>query len=359
MHEVAILRILDANANRAREALRVLEDIARFALEDSSLATRTKTMRHALGESLAILANVSMAAARDVAGDVGTAITGKLESKREGVRGIALAAGKRLTECLRSIEECLKALGEVRSASLVEHMRYEAYTIDAAFALRLGTSERRQWKLCLLLTQSLCVRPWREVLDGALAAGVDCIQLREKGLGASDLLKRACEVRERAQAVGASTIVNDDVGVALASGADGVHLGQEDLPVHAVRRCAPPSFIIGASTHSVLEAREAVDAGADYCGVGAMFSTSQKPLLAPAGEAYLQAFLAHFPDIAHLAIGGIDAPRAIELAKLGCRGFAVSSAICSADDPTRVAREILSALDPSRRLAAPEGSPSC
>ncbi|MSR41274.1 MAG: thiamine phosphate synthase [Phycisphaerales bacterium] len=340
----AILRILDANANRAREALRVLEDIARFAFDDAQLAERTKSMRHALGGALAPIANTLLAAARDVEGDVGTSIKGALESSRDGLRGVALAAGKRLTESVRSLEESMKALGESASASMFERLRYDAYILDAAFALRFGGGVKRQWSVCLLLTEALCRTSWSEVLDGALAAGVDCIQVREKTMHASALLARVCAVRERALAVGASTIVNDDLGVALASGADGVHLGCDDLPVRSARKCVPASFIIGASTHSLEEARRAIESGADYCGVGAMFATAQKPELAPTGEAYLQAYLAHFTSVPHLAIGGIDAPRAAQLSALGCRGVAVSSALCRAEDPLHAARELLSAM---------------
>ena len=342
--ESSILRIIDANANRAREALRVLEDIARFSFNDERLAARTKDMRHALGEALSIFPNAMLAAARDVEGDVGTALQGSLESSRAGVAGVSLAAGKRLTESLRSIEESMKALSESASAKQLEALRYAAYAIDAAFALRSGASSKPQWTLCLLLTENLCATPWSDVLDAALAAGVDCIQVREKDFSTRALLHRVCEVRERAHAHGAATIVNDDLGVAIVSRADGVHFGRDDLPVRDARRCVPPEFIIGASTHSLDEAADAIDQGADYCGVGAMFSTAQKPMLVPAGEAYFNAYLARFSSVPYLAIGGIDASRAQKLAALGCRGVAVSSAICGAADPAKVAREILAAM---------------
>ncbi len=357
-HDPALLRILDANANRAREALRVLEDIARFALQDLTLAQRTKSLRHALGGAMSVVTNAALSAARDVEADVGTSIQGALESSRDGARGMALAAGKRLTESLRSLEECMKALAESQSASMLEHMRYDAYSVDAAFALRLVSSEKRQWRVCLLLTQSLCARPWQEVLDGALRAGVDCIQVREKTMTSRELLARVCAVRERAQAAGATTIVNDDLSVALASGADGVHLGGDDLPVRAARRCTPSAFIIGATTHSLQEAREAIEDGADYCGVGALFSTAQKPALEPAGTPYLQAFLAHFPNASHLAIGGINVLRAAQLVALGCRGVAVSSAICAAEDPAAAARELVAALRGASQPCVTEGAPS-
>jgi thiamine-phosphate pyrophosphorylase len=139
--------------------------------------------------------------------------------------------------------------------------------------------------------------------------------------------------------------VNDRLDVALAAEADGVHLGTEDLPIREARRLAGGVLRIGASTHSLAEARAAIEAGADHCGVGAMYETGLKPGLAPSGEAYLRAFVAEFPRIPHLAIGGIAPGRVAALAHAGCRGVAVSSAICGAEDPAAVARAIVAELD--------------
>jgi len=143
---------------------------------------------------------------------------------------------------------------------------------------------------------------------------------------------------------GVAVIVNDRLDVALAAGADGVHLGTDDLPVRAARRIAGSGLRIGASTHSLAEARAAVDAGADHCGVGAMYASGLKPGLAPSGEAYLREFVAEFPQIPHLAIGGIAPGRVTALVRAGCRGVAVSSAICGAGDPAAVARAMVAEL---------------
>jgi len=178
----------------------------------------------------------------------------------------------------------------------------------------------------------------------AISGGVDAVQVREKSLGGRELVARARAARAISAPRGVATIVNDRLDVALAADADGVHLGTDDLPLRDARRIAGDAFFIGASTHSLEEARAAIDAGADHCGVGAMYASSLKPALAPSGEAYLRAFLLEFPHFPHLAIGGVAPGRVAALARAGCRGVAASSAICGAEDPESVARAIVAEL---------------
>lgn len=204
-----------------------------------------------------------------------------------------------------------------------------------------------QWRLCLLLTRGQCALPWESVLERAIAGGVDAVQVREKSLDDRELLAHARAVRAICASRGVATIVNDRVDIALASGADGVHLGTNDLSLRDARRIGGSALLYGGSTHSLDEARAAIEAGADLCGVGAMYESALKPGLAPSGEAYLRAFLREFPRFPHLAIGGIAPGRVAALARAGCRGVAVSSAICGADDPEAVARAIVAELGES------------
>jgi thiamine-phosphate diphosphorylase len=159
-----------------------------------------------------------------------------------------------------------------------------------------------------------------------------------------EIVRHVRDVLEIARPRGVSVIVNDRVDVALAAGADGVHVGQTDLSVHDVRRVAGRSLIVGVSTHDLNEARRAVEDGADYCGVGAMFHTSTKQRQ-PSGIAYLRAFIERYPSMPHLAIGGIDSANIAQLVDAGARGVAVSSAICGADDPGAATHAITSAFD--------------
>jgi thiamine-phosphate pyrophosphorylase len=129
-------------------------------------------------------------------------------------------------------------------------------------------------------------------------------------------------------------------------------VGRGDLPPDEVRRLSGDRLLVGASTHSLDEARAAVAAGAHVCGVGAMFASPTKPDVAPSGPAYLRAYLAAFPHVPHLAIGGIDAARAAELAALGCRGVAIGAAACAARDPAAAVHAIRAALDRPASVAA-------
>jgi thiamine-phosphate pyrophosphorylase len=206
--------------------------------------------------------------------------------------------------------------------------------------------------VCVLLTEAACARPWADTLRAVIAGGADCIQVREKSLADRHLLARIRAAIEIARPAGAAVIVNDRVDLALAAGADGVHVGRGDLPPDEVRRLSGDRLLVGASTHSLDEARAAIAASAHVCGVGAMFASPTKPDVAPSGPAYLRAYLAAFPHVPHLAIGGIDAARAAELAALGCRGVAIAAAACAARDPAAAVHAIRAALDRPASVAA-------
>lgn len=356
-------RALDANANRAREGLRVLEDLARFVLAREDLCTRAKAARHGIAEGLASAGvdGLSLLSSRDAGGDPGTGVKASGEGRREGLSGVALAAGKRAGEALRVIEEFVKTLpaGRDEAWRRLEAARYAVYDLERDIVLALGTGRGVQWRLCVLLTESLCRRPWLEVAREAIRGGADCLQLREKTLEGGALLERARALVGLAREVGppgggsgvgtgpgrAAVIINDRPDIALLSGADGVHLGQGDLPIREARALVGSRLLIGASTHDLGEARAAVEAGADYCGVGAMFPTGTKPR-ETSGAAYLRAYLAEpaLARVPHLAIGGVTPERAGTLAGAGCRGVAMSAAVCGSEDPAGVCREVVAAL---------------
>ncbi|MDX2115836.1 MAG: thiamine phosphate synthase [Planctomycetota bacterium] len=355
-------RIIDANANRAREALRVLEDAARFLLGSRALSETLKTIRHELATTLARMPGgegVGLAH-RDTPRDVGTDISVATEYRRAGVRDVVLAAGKRLTEALRSIEEYAKALPELSSARgdslspedfarAVEQMRYRAYSVERRLLLALGTGRGGQWRLCLLVTESLCAAAGHGWLDVAIAAvqnGADCVQLRERGLADRELASRAARLVETVKPLGASVVVNDRADIAVATGADGVHLGQTDLPVHQARKITGFELLVGVSTGNLREAEHALRDGADYCGVGPMFASTTKSKNVIAGPMYLMEYLRHDPPMPpHLAIGGITPENVVEVVAAGARGVAVSGAICGAGNPGAAARAIREVVD--------------
>lgn len=339
----AVLRIIDANANRAREALRVMEESARFLLDDDELCAALKQLRHDLAAALAALPGLE--ASRDTPGDVGTRVSTAREEMRDGAGAVAIAAGKRLSEALRSIEEYSKVLGDTGRAlpGLVEQMRYHGYELEQRLVAALATGRARQWRLCVLISESLCRDgDWQAVARGAIEGGADCLQLREKSLDARPLLDRARALVALARPRGVSVIVNDRLDVALAAGADGVHLGQGDLPVAEARKIVGRQLLIGVSTSCLDEARRAKRDGADYCGVGPMFNTTTKHKDVIVGPAYLREYLA-WGGLPHLAIGGIGVDNIDALVEAGAKGVAVSSAVCAAADAAKAARQLATA----------------
>ena len=334
-----VQRILDANFNRAREALRVMEEAARFLLDDPALTQELKQLRHDLATALRGVPG--LVEHRDTPGDVGVNATTDTEAQRGSTADVVVAAAKRLGEALRTMEEYAKTLPQADTvATTVETLRYRGYDLEQRLIRAMGSGQRRQWRLCLLLTESLCRRPWREVLEAAIAGGADCVQVREKDEPAAALLERVREVVAITRPRGVSVIVNDRPDIALLAQADGVHLGQTDLPCRETRRLAGRQLLIGVSTSCIDEARQALADGADYCGVGPMFPTTTKHKDIIVGPAYLREFTA-WGKLPHLAIGGVTPDNVTELAQAGAGGVAVSAAICAADDPQAVARRLI------------------
>ncbi|MEM1213418.1 MAG: thiamine phosphate synthase [Planctomycetota bacterium] len=344
----SIDRVLDASANRAREALRVMEDAARFLLDHAELSASLKGLRHDLTAALRGLP--ALGADRDAAGDVGTAIATDGESKRTCATEVVEAASGRLSEALRSLEEYSKLLPEGAEQSAgFEKLRYRGYDLAMALHRALGADRPRQWRVCLLLTRGYC-EPlgWERVLDEALDAGVEAVQVREKALPTGELLRQSEAVMERVKAKHGrvAVVINDRPDVALLVGADGVHVGQGDMPAGDVRRLVGRQLVVGVSTSRLEEAESAHRAGADNLGVGPMFLSQTKVKDTLAGPAYLRDVvrserLARMP---HLAIGGITPENVGVLVDVGVRGIAVSSCVCRSSTPGKVMERLVRAL---------------
>lgn len=175
-------------------------------------------------------------------------------------------------------------------------------------------------------------RPPAEVAEALLDAGVRILQYREKKLKAGKMLEECRLLRRLAGEAGACFIVNDHIDIAMLVEADGVHIGQEDLPLPEVRRLVGPKMIIGLSTHTPDQARAAVAAGADYIGVGPIFATQTKEdVVDPVGFAYLDWVTANI-DVPFVAIGGIKAHNVGEVVRHGGRCCALVSELVGAPD---------------------------
>ena len=202
---------------------------------------------------------------------------------------------------------------------------------------RLAAFERAD--LYVVITEALCGgRSALEVLAKALAAGVKLVQLREKDLEGAALYRRAQEFRQLTAEAGTLFLVNDRLDIALAAEADGVHLGQDDLPVSAARRIAP-ELIIGASTHSLEEALAAQEAGASYVNIGPIFPTRTKSIPTPLGLEALERIAPRL-RIHWTTMGGINIANIGLLVARGAKHPAVMTAVTAAPDPTAAALEL-------------------
>ena len=176
-------------------------------------------------------------------------------------------------------------------------------------------------------------------VEAALKGGATCVQLREKELDEAAFLQEAKELCALCRRYGVPFIVNDNVDVAQACGADGVHVGQEDMKAGEVRRRVGEDMILGVSVHTVEEARRAVRDGADYLGLGAVFPTSTKTDVEQMSNETLRA-ICDAVDVPIVAIGGINRGNILKLAGSGVDGVALVSAIFSAEDIERTCREL-------------------
>jgi len=337
-------RILDANFNRAREALRVVENYARFCLDSSHLTARLKDIRHRLRQAVELLDAGLLLESRDTDLDVGTSISVPEEFQRTTTEDVVTSNLKRLQESLRTLEEFSKPISP-EAASIIEQIRYESYTLEKVMLLAQARRPKlEQALLYVIVTESIGKgRPAPQIARDAVAGGADIIQLREKDRSGRDLLQLASEVCEVTHEGGALFIVNDRPDIALLSHADGVHLGQEDIPLRQVRRLVGDEMIIGISTRNKEQAIAAERNGADYIGVGPVYETATKPGRRPAGLDHVR-FVSKNIQIPHFAIGGLHIENIGAVLDAGARAICVCSEIIAADDVEAAARSFKEVL---------------
>lgn len=330
-HDPATLRILDANLNRAREGLRVMEEYARFVLEDQGMAGACKTLRHELIAAIPPHVRDRLVPARDTHGDVGTVLTNQAEEHRTDARHVATASAKRLAEALRVIEEYSKTIDAGWSAS-VKQLRYRGYELERLSTPSASARARMAAaRLYVLITESACRGDWFGVAERAIRGGADAIQLREKELCDRELLDRARRLAELCRKSGTIFIVNDRPDIAALCHADGVHLGQDDLTVSDARRLLPPGAIVGVSTHDERQLVEAAEQAPDYIAVGPMFASTTKPQDIVPGPALL-AHASTLTSTRLVAIGGITAQNVHSVLEAGSCTICVCSAVVAAAD---------------------------
>ena len=200
------------------------------------------------------------------------------------------------------------------------------------------------FSLCLVTDRSVVTGTLEEAVEDCLAAGLRAVQLREKDLDPRDLLSLALKVRESTSRHGARLFVNDRADVALAVGADGVHRTGASLPISSLRAIAPPGFLIGASVHSVADARAAEPEGADFLFFGPIYDTPSKRRYGPPQGLALLERVASAVRLPVFAIGGVTPARVAELRRAGAAGVAAIGAVLGSERPGDVVKAFLDAL---------------
>ncbi|MGF1976119.1 MAG: thiamine phosphate synthase [Nostoc sp. CmiSLP01] len=331
-----VYRILDANLDRAREGLRIIEEWCRFGLNNAQLALECKRLR----QEVAKWHTPELRAARDTPGDPGTELTHPQEEERASIKSVLQANFCRIEEALRVLEEYGK-LYHQSMAKACKQMRYQVYTLES----NLMGYQRHQllWRSRLYLVTS----PGENLLsavEAALKGGLTLVQYREKTADDSLRLEQARKLRQLCHIYGALFIVNDRVDLALAVDADGVHLGQKDMSISVARQLLGSQRIIGLSTTNPEEMQRAIAEGVDYIGVGPVYETPTKVGKAATGLEYVS-HAAKNCSIPWFAIGGIDANNINDVIDAGAERVAVVRSLMQAEQPTLVTQYLLSQLN--------------
>ena len=342
----SVLRILDAAINRSSEGMRVVESFARMVLGDTFLSRQLKQLRHDLVQSCQCIDTISRIQARDSEGDVGRNVQTESEYQRENFESLIRSNMTRVQQATRTIEEYSKSSWP-SVAKEVEQIRYRAYTLEKAI---LGTAFNQSrfegahlYVLVDACGESTGFARLKKLVASLVEAGVDLIQLRDKSLSDRELIAAGKLIGSLTRDSKTQWIMNDRADLCAAAGADGVHLGQDDLSVHEARMLLSSNQFIGVSTHSIVQARQAVIDGADYIGVGPVFESQTKSFDSHVGVGLVSSVIAEV-SLPAFAIGGIDASNVADVVKSGCHRIAVSSAVCKANDPATAAKALLENL---------------
>lgn len=362
--ERAVYRIIDANFNRGREAARVVEEFCRFYLNSAALTERAKRLRHELSAAINKLDAVQLLGGRDTLTDVGapnqrSGIGGQGSGKessstltpdpwtlsptyeRTDLKSVFTAACKRLTEALRTLTEVTQSHNR-DVAQTMERLRFDAYALEKDIVLYSEPAEKFKRVKLYVVISSIFPADVICLTYRCVSGSADCIQLRAKDINDDSLFAMAAEFVQICKSAGVLSIINDRVDVAVAAGADGVHLGQNDLPVEQAKRLAVSPLIIGKSTHSLDQLRSACAACPTYVSLGPVFATVTKPQALPVGLDYVKAAAEQLENtgISSVAIGGITQDNVEKVLEAGAKAIAVCSAVTEAGNPAEVCLEL-------------------
>jgi thiamine-phosphate pyrophosphorylase len=328
----AIARIMDANANRAAEGVRVIEEIVRFWIGDAALTARLKDLRHEI-RSAAAAAAAGAVAHRDAAADVGAASATASELSRGSIGIVARANFSRAEEALRVLEEFGKLL-DADASRRFKHLRFALYSIERIFFLEggaaAGAMPERPFLYPILDRALVAAADVAAAAEALVAGGAGIVQYRAKGVPRDEMRRDLVSVIAAARPAAVPVIVNDDVELAVETGADGAHVGAADVSPEEARAMLGPGAILGVTANDVEGIAKAPAGAASYVAVGPVFASEIKPEVPAVGlDAVRRArSLAKTPLV---AIGGITPANAASVIAAGADGIAVVSAVLAGD----------------------------
>ncbi|WP_269611145.1 thiamine phosphate synthase [Prochlorococcus marinus] len=334
-----IAQLIDANLDRAREGLRVMEDWCRFGLKRSDFSIQIKDWRQQLGGHHHIIYRK----ARLTSNDPAMGISHPLQKVRSTPEAVFIANSSRVQEALRVIEEFTR-ITDPKLCEVATKIRYETYEIEIkVLSTTEGIQKRETLKDCSIYLITTKKRNLEEIVHQSLKAGVKIVQYREKFLNDNEKISQAKCLASLCKKYNSLFIVNDRIDIALAVEADGIHLGQEDMPTKIARELLGPEKIIGRSTHCIEDIKNAEKEGCDYIGIGPIFPSETKKKLSPLGIDYLTKGLSE-TFLPAFAIGGINSSNIKKLNQINNLRIAVSNAVINASDPFSKTEELLKFL---------------
>ena len=350
------LRIIDANLNRSSEGLRLLEDVARFILNDATLSQQLKTIRHDLAEETKSL-GVKLLSHRDSEHDVGVGkenvIMPDVKQSQQGLLGTITANAKRVEQSLRVIEETAKLpqISPMLNPAKFEQARFTLYTLEQKLIseiLRQDKIKQLAGLYVILDRQALAARNELTIGEQVIQGGAKAIQLRDKQASKAELLPVAEKVKHLCHKHSILFIMNDYLDLALAVDADGLHIGQKDLPLPIVRHTLPIDKIVGCSVTTVSQAIKAQSEGADYIAVGSIFPTKTKGNAVVVGVDRLKQ-IRRAVTSPLVAIGGINEDNIEQVMAAGADSVAVISAVLTQEDVKKAAQRLVAGMDTAKR----------
>ncbi len=332
-------QIIDVNYNRAREGIRVVEEVARFILKDTALTQEIRRLRHSLQK---ILSSFPLYSFRNAETDIGKNFSSLSYAH---LSELVKANFSRAEESLRVMEEFSRLEKPTLSRNLMD-LRFLAYQLEKQLLSCLAKKDKlAKIGIYLIADERIAGKPYEEIVGKALEGGIRFLQFRDKSSNTRELWEKSFIVRELTQKYSAVLIINDRVDIALSINADGVHLGKEDLPVKEARKILGEEKIIGLTVRSRVEAIAGIEEGADYVSLGPVFpTTSKKDLPPPLGLGVLKKTRKKIAGVL-VAIGGITLPFLPELKKAGVDGVAVISGILREGDIRKKAQEWVKAWE--------------